>query len=178
MRFFEKEGAGTLEKAPGIYRPEFKQGVPTDSLIRYLVEENGYNIPFYAGYWHGYLVVLKLLLVTDYIGICGINRIVQTVVVVVAALILWRKLSIRYAVPVLAVYLFWRTQTMAVFYRKMAVGNRLLYFFLLGGIVTNYIDFLTYPIATLGIPLTLWLCFKRERTCTDQGKGIIAYSIC
>lgn len=94
MRFFEKEGAGTLEKAPGIYRPEFKQGVPTDSLIRYLVEENEYNIPFFAGYWHGYLVVLKLLLVTDYLGICGINRIVQTIVVVVAALILWRKLSI------------------------------------------------------------------------------------
>lgn len=161
MRFFEKEGAGTLEKAPGIYRPEFKQGVPTDSLIRYLVEENGYNIPFYAGYWHGYLVVLKLLLVTDYLGICGINRIVQTVVVVVAALILWRKLSIRYAVPVLAVYLFWRTQTMAfsmqfraifyvsllalmimaLFYRKLAVGNRLLYFFLLGGLLQIILTF-------------------------------------
>lgn len=105
------------------------------------MEENGYNIPFYAGYWHGYLVVLKLLLVTDYIGICGINRIVQTVVVVVAALILWRKLSIRYAVLVLAVYLFWRTQTMALFYRKMAVGNRLLYFFLLGGLLQIILTF-------------------------------------
>lgn len=197
--FFEKEGAGTLEKALGVYRPEFKEGIPTNSLHRYLMGQEGYHTPSYARYWHGYLVIVKpLLTAMDYLGIRGFNRIVQMLVLLVSVLVLWRKLSGRYIVPFAAAILFMRPIAvafslqfsavfyisvlsliiMALFYERLKVGGRLLYFFMIVGIVTNYIDFLTYPIATLGFPLTLWLCFEKEQSCIEKIKRIVCYSAC
>lgn len=197
--FFEKEGASTLEKAMAVYRPEFQEGVPTRSLLHYLSGKQDYDITSYTRYWHGYLVVLKpLLMVTDYLGIRGLNRIVQAILVLVTAIVIWRKVSVRYVVPWIAAFVFLRPNAlvfsmqfstifyistgsiliMALCYHKLAVKNGLLYFFLLVGIITNYIDFLTYPIATLGIPLTLLLCIEKKRNYLDKIKGIVLYSFC
>ena len=37
-------------------------------------------------------------------------------------------------------------------------------FFLLTGMATSYFDFLTYPVASLGMPLIVWLLLHRDET--------------
>ena len=40
-------------------------------------------------------------------------------------------------------------------------------FFLLTGMATSYFDFLTYPIASLGMPLIVWLLLRRGAKDTE-----------
>ena len=42
-------------------------------------------------------------------------------------------------------------------------------FFMFVGIITSYMDLLTFPLITLGVPLTLWVCMYQR----DKVKGDI-----
>ena len=98
---FEKEGTRTLEQ--DVYQPGYESGNPTESFILYEDGKKPLYTTSYSRYWHGYLVILKpLLTVMGYLGIRGLNRILQTLLMLATAVILWRRHGLRPILPLAA----------------------------------------------------------------------------
>lgn len=135
----------------------------------------------YARYWHGYLVAYKpLLIVTSYEGIRKLFHVFEYVLVILIVLLLIKKKRRELILPVLAAFWFICPE---VIYRSMAaypmfavtfielafilIAEKLyddrriwLAHFLITGCVTSYVDFLTFPLVTLGVPLLFLLVYK------------------
>ncbi|MBQ7565132.1 MAG: hypothetical protein IJT16_14235 [Lachnospiraceae bacterium] len=173
---------------------------PKDSLIHYIWEEEGYYIESYARFWHGYLIVIKpLLLFFSLADIRMINMFVQVCLMFALVWLMTAK-GLGCLVPALAISYFFLTpsvlyksiQYSTVFYVAILAAILLLAFYdslkergLLGefffalGIITNYIILLTFPLFSLGIPLGLLICImvkEREATGTVTGRTL-CYSI-
>lgn len=140
--------------------------------------------PFeYGKYWHGYQVFLRpLLTVMDYGKIRLLNGIALTILLVIALTLMARKLSVGVAVcfiismtMVHSAVIPWSLQFSTCYYITLVsiivlLGfkslsdnlNRLLLCFFAIGAVTSFLDFLTTPAMTLGVPLTV-LVLKEER---------------
>ena len=158
----------------------FAGGDPIGTMLRYL---DGENMPTesYARYWHGYLAALKpLLTVMNLNSIRVLNMYAQlALVLLVAALMVRRGLS-RYLPALFAAYaslcpaaVMQSLQYSTAFYVAfgamavlLAADGRLndSLFFMAVGMLTSFVDFLTYPIATLGLPLVL------HTNCAGGGK--------
>ena len=132
----------------------------------------------YSRYWHGYLVLLKPLLeLMDY----GKIRILDTIafMLMLAALVIgfWRRNMrcglVAYLLAFLSMFpiaIPKSLQFSSMFYvgsiamLVLLYGYEILkekrwipYLFLITGMVTSYVDFLTYPVYTLGMSLVLLL---------------------
>jgi len=137
------------------------------------------NEPFeYGKYWHGYQAFLRpLLAVTDYGGIRVVNMVAMSLLLVVALLLMARKLSpaiaLCFVVAMFMVHsgaIFWCLQfatcyyialggiaLMLVFDRLTATLQRQVLFFFAIGAFTSFLDFLTTPTLTLGLPLVVFI---------------------
>lgn len=146
-----------------------------ESMIAYLNGLDGYKRFSYGRHWHGYLIVLKpLLCFFDYGDIMAILKIFQ-LALVACCIVLMERRRIARCIPCLIVMLGciefhvigMSMQFSWVFIIAMICSicllrkdEKLLYdynvdlIFLLTGMCTSYFDFLTYPLFTLGIPLT------------------------
>ena len=51
-------------------------------------------------------------------------------------------------------------------------------FFLLTGMATSYFDFLTYPVASLGMPLIVWLLLHRDETARTRLGRMVRCGLC
>lgn len=129
-----------------------------------------------ARYWHGYLVLLKpLLLGMSYLDIRMLLMLVQGALLLAVVAGLCRR-RLGFLVPAFGVSLIFITPSVtgfslqfstslctllaamiALLYlpRKRLQQNGLQRLFLITGMVVCYVDYLTYPIATLGMPLCL-----------------------
>ena len=146
-----------------------------ESMIAYLKGLDGYKRYSYGRYWHGYLIVLKpLLCFFDYGDIMGILKFVQLVLSAYCFTLMERK-KLAKCIPCMIVMLAcvefhvigMSMQLSWVFIIAMICSIRLLWkdenqlydltvdlTFLVTGMCTSYFDFLTYPLFTLGVPLT------------------------
>ena len=146
-----------------------------ESMIAYLKGLDGYKRYSYGRYWHGYLIVLKpLLCFFDYGDIMGILKFVQLVLSAYCFTLMERK-KLAKCIPCMIVMLAcvefhvigMSMQLSWVFIIAMICSIRLLrkdenqlydltvdLTFLVTGMCTSYFDFLTYPLFTLGVPLT------------------------
>ena len=135
----------------------------------------------YPRYWHGYLVVLKpLLFFLDVSEIRMFNLIVQGSLFVLLLYLVRRKLGECYQIPLLMmagilnpITLPLSLQFSWVWYIALigAIAALLLkepcenqkYLFLVLGMLTSYMDLLTYPLITFGLPaVLLLLCIKKN----------------
>ena len=137
----------------------------------------------YPRYWHGYLTVLKpmlMILKLDYLRV--LNLYIQFFLAVTAIMLLYKKLGIYYAYafaiviliinPISAALSFQFTNVycttlltvifILLFNDKLKQGNRYTYFFMSVGMLTAYMDFLTYPPVPLGIGLTLYFSLNKD----------------
>ena len=161
----------------------FNKELGTDQLL-YQMGRNPFDnqnlvVESYARYWHGYLVVMKpLLMIVDYNGLRFINGFV------LFALIgfLCRQYCINheklYIIPLVAMLIFINPVsiilsiqfmgmiTITLFgllllakYKTYFIQHSLMLkaFFVVLGSLTVYVDLLTYPLITLGIPLAYWI---------------------
>ena len=156
------------------------------SLTSHYIDGTEFNsVHAYPRYWHGFLIFTKpLLCITDYAGIRLINTFAQILLTTVICILLWKRLSIAHSVSWLLCYLMLMPaalgkslQFSSCFYVfSLAVLALLLYFsdqagaavkaeaiFLFTGIFLAYFDFLTYPIATFGIPAVVYTALNRSR---------------
>ena len=139
----------------------------------------------YPRYWHGYLIFLTpLFLIFDYSDLRMIHSagVLALLVLLVWSVITRHPSGAKLLIPLTVLMIFWNPCTISLslqysacytismiaaviacrhpFMLRPAVRSNC--FFLFTGIATAYFDFLTYPIATLGLPLVLLLSAELE----------------
>ena len=149
----------------------------------------------YARYWHGYLILLKpILLVTGIWGIRIINAVFQIVMLALVMIELYknkdgRKLMIPLALTVLLINPVSTVLNMqfACIYNLMLIGAYIMLkgklfnspdywrFFLFMGIAAAYFDFLTYPLACIGIPLIIMTALGNEESLANLRKTVFSF---
>lgn len=179
-------------------RAKDESGDTMIGLQNYVREDDRHLVVEYSRYWHGYLVVLKpLLLLLNFDQIRLLNGIMFAVLLAAVSfgflrLGMWRGwaawlLAVAGLYPVVIPY---SLQYSSVFYIGTIALALVLYqgewlerkelwgcFFLITGMCTSYMDFLTYPLFTLGMPLIACvLLMKHEiremlRDCLCWGIG-------
>ena len=173
---------------------------PTEALMlnRTLLEGNAFHSIMdaqnYARYWHGYLIVLRPLLVfTDITGIYYVNMFVFYGLLAVLLYYIAVKLKPSYAVflmlamvpahfyiipccmQYIGVFVIAFISSIIVL-RNQDCDIGLLLF--ITGCLTSFFDFLTAPLITLILPLSLYLLMKEKQlSVKDQLLSVVKYSI-
>lgn len=160
--------------------PKYGEGAWQTPELYDLVHDEKYVLQSfeYTRYWHGYLVLLRpLLLLFDYKVIRIISFITSIILIGNFIYLIKKKLgiyeSIVYFISLICISIFIVTLSfneILVYYISIIAsililkrGNKIkdigIYFFIVGSI-TNFIDLLTQPIITLGIPLSIYFLMK------------------
>lgn len=143
---------------------------------RYLQGDESYTTEDYTRYWHGYVILLKPLLI--FFNITEIRTIICLTCLMIIAIVIKKMIEsdlkqyiaayIILLVAICAPAIFNSMQFFTSFF-TMNLGiwallrlysnrkDKIIYLFLIIGIIINYFDFLTYPLVTLGIPLVFYL---------------------
>lgn len=175
-----------VEKAAGNYFSTNLAGAAEDP-------ENTEFSP-YSRYWHGYLIFLKPLLL--FFNISEIRMLSMGAQLVLLALVTVQVVGCGrsfLAVPLTLTYvvlapiaMFMSMQFYDIYYISFLAllaliwllergwDGKLLYLFPLIGCATSYFDFYTYPILTLGLPLTVYLIWQ-NRPLKVQLRSIFLY---
>lgn len=176
----------TMDKAMNLYfetvemTPTFN---PVNSVLNYGSENIELSTRTYTRYWEGYLIFLKpLLSVMNYQQIRIMNQIFQMAILFLLIFLMHRSGNGRFILPLLLslglLPVIVNAQSLTysdVYYlsvggscililkwEKWRNSEKLLFFFLILGILTSYLDFLTYPLVSFGIPVCLFFCIKEE----------------
>lgn len=174
-----------LERAMAVYRWS-TEDENSFGLLQAIINENDTQLvrKQYDRYWHGYLVVLKpLLLVFNLSQIRVINLIVLTLLLGYCIFLMHRKISKNYCGCFLFALLFFMpftipfcmqycTATYVLLialiilfkrYEWLQQEQRLAYFFMIVGMTVVYVDYLTFPLVTFGIPVIFVLLLAPEK---------------
>lgn len=181
------EGKSVIEHAMYIYHYDLSDGTTWEteaSLGTYLNE--GYEGMFlreYSKYWHGYLIWLKPLLICMSWETAECIWFIMQVcfLLAVISISIYKKqgylgigvgIALLFMKPVriwisFAMCVCWGITLLAVLgmlfgYSRLEEKKHQEEFFLIIGILTSYMDFLTYPIVTLGIPLCVYLVMNMD----------------
>lgn len=174
-----------------------------DSLI--LTANEGWDndiIPVseYSRYWHGYLVLLKpLLMFLTYYDIRELMALVQFFLAAMVIGLMGCKKELHLVVPFFAAWLFMNPLTLSMsmqfntvfvltlltllacilFSRKLleSAKNAMLLFFT-AGCLTSYFDFLTYPLVALGIPAAYLVYSEGKSGGKPKGLFILLVALC
>lgn len=190
---YKSENHSILEQVLHMYRAESYVGEedgwqPGNSLHDYLNYIPQPREVEYARYWHGYLVILKpLLMLTSFnsirlfnsalqlfmagcvvIGLCKRNASALAQGFLLSLPFLYfissfaslsHSICLYLMLALLLIQMRWDT--------SLQKSNRYVYFFLAAGMATSYFDFLTYPLITLVFPLCVYL-YLNERGGVEQ----------
>lgn len=135
----------------------------------------------YSRYWHGYLVFVKpIMFFTNYIGYRIMNALIQVALLGLIIFLFFKKgkkelllpylISIGFlCLPVTAINIQFSTcyyiitiSVTAMILLGDKLKNKENFFFLYIGIAVAFFDFLTYPLATFGIPAVLYLYMNSQ----------------
>lgn len=187
------------EKAMCVFRVNKIGSSPTDALIAYGNNEENLSAEEYPRYWHAYLLILKpLIAFFTYEQIRIINGMCQIILIGFFSYMMIKKKYGRYLAAFFSMYIFlnpfaliYSLQFSTVFYLfmigmlaillyhvKLKKNNRYLYFFMVMGILTSYFDFLTYPLATFGMPIIMLQLVDFENNWRNKTKNILQYAFC
>lgn len=173
---------------------------PLNGLARYLMEPGGgINEEIeYTRYWHGYLVILKpLLLFFNYADLRVLSMVLNILLMfvvfntfkdmgfekeawgyIVAVLFMMPvviPLSIQFSV------MFYLTNIalwiLLKKYDQIVKKNGMILYFQIIGMATSYFDFLTYPIASLGVPMVCLLLLDSDNALWSKIRKIVYLSI-
>lgn len=137
----------------------------------------------YSYYWHGYVAILRpLLLFFDFSEIRLLNSACQILIILLLGWLIGREKGIGYVLAFAASYILMNPRTVSMglqyswtFY--IAYGGtlallckreffeqkqRIFCFFMIEGMLTSYLDLLTCPLLTWGIPLLWWIMIDRQ----------------
>ncbi len=184
----------TLEKAMLVHHGYFStdsEKDPYDYFTEHHLDSKAYTgYGTYARYWHGFVVTLRpLLTFWDLHEIYILNGVVQTAMCIAVCLLLRKRGLSTLVAPFLISYLI-MTPTMSMTVLQYAtccyvfmlglLGILLLprsncspFIFLIIGILTAFFDFLTFPIATFGVPAVVCIALNQE----DEPEKAIAQMI-
>ena len=137
----------------------------------------------YPLYWHGYLVLLKpALMISPVHDLRVLNFYAQFFLTVMTLILFYKRFGLNLTLAFALTLLVINPVTAAIDFQNSDVfciillsaifilrknemllrGEKYLYFFLLLGIVTVYVDFLTYPFAAFGMSLCLCVLMNEK----------------
>lgn len=193
-----REDASLIERTMNIYRVRYEGKTPSETLVSYGNGEEGYSTGVYSRYWHGYQIVLKpLLMFFNYQEIRYLNICLQFILMFLIAVELVKKKKEIYIFPYLSMVLSLMPvsvglslQFSSVFYiTNIAVyvilkwwevlkgKKQFLLFFMVIGMLTSFMDFLTYPLVTLGVPIVFYFLLSGEDVFLRNIIETIKYSV-
>ena len=171
---------------------------PGQSLKDYLTGVSQPREVTYSRYWHGYLIVLKpLLMIMSVNTLRMLNAAVQLILLGLILISMSKRgyssLAKAFLVSVPFMFFFSTFASLSLSVCLYIVAITLLiqmrwddilymrnrgyaFFFLLIGMATSYFDFLTYPLVTLGYPLCVYLYLHKEKF-VNSLKKLILYSL-
>lgn len=196
-------GHSTWQQALNMYRAESFYDKndpdgwqPGQSLLDYLEGVPQAREVEYARYWHGYLILLKpLLMFTSVAALRLLNSSMQILLIGFCVMYLERRrqsgvaraflcsipflyfistyasISQSVCMYLMLVAVIWQLRYDDFLERKRLYG----FYFLLVGMATSYFDFLTYPLVTVGYPLGIYLCLH-ENTSIGNLKKMLQYT--
>ncbi len=173
-----------LEKAMTVRQYRVNGEGPVESLVEYYnVAEQDKTISPWGRYWCGFLIILKpLFTVLDYSSIRILNLVLQTCLNGLLVYSLYRKgmgkmivpyiVTISFLMPLATAYCMFYSTIFYIFSISSLImiwkhdqwenTTKYMYLFLVIGALTSYMDYLSYPLATFGIPLIFYLFACRE----------------
>lgn len=162
------------------------------------IDEKYKQVYSYSRYWHGYMVVLKpLLLFLNLDEIRQLNLfVILTEMLIIGTLMYRRKIAI-YLIPFALAIAFLNPITVSAslqnstsfhvmmtaiilllsLWDKKYFQQHLYLFFLCTGMITSYVDFLTYPVVTLGFPLIIYFILNDCRKISEGIRRLLQYSV-
>ena len=183
------------KKAVAALRYQYGDETAFESSISYLEGDDNFEAESYARYWHGYLLVLKpLLLFFSY----GEIRVINLMIELALAGMLIAKMSERglgvyikaflagifflmpFTIPMSMQYsqIYYITALAMLFllkqYERLKVRKMFEEFYFGVGMLTCFFDFLTYPIVVVGYTLILQSILERNDTEEDTGKRVMS----
>lgn len=153
----------------------------------------------YARYWHGYLPILRALLI--FFDIAGIRKMLLIIFIILfiwliklmkekigimvsiifaIALILEGYFYVSYSLESAPIFIVMMISSIVLLKRIDKIKSLYLYIFVIS-CITNFVDYLTVPLITLAIPLLIYILYKQKNDkkikCKDYLKIIIKSSI-
>lgn len=182
---YDTDNHSLVDSAIHIYRKEISEKIwmPGVSLMNYLSDRSGEEVS-YTRYWHGYLVFLKpILLFFDLAEIRLLNLTLLSSLLLGIAYLLFKKNKGEYmialGIAMLSIYptgiymslshsicIFIMLASMLIylkFDKRINHDYNYIYFFLITGMMTSYMDLLTYPILPLGASLILYVSLFKPK---------------
>lgn len=178
-----------------VNRTEYYDRNPVGSLTDYAndVKKETYKAT-YPRYWHGYLIILKpLLLFFDVSDIRVFNMYIQAGLFICIILLMVKKGLKRCILPFIAAFMLLNPATLPLSFQFSTVSyimyissiivlckdkwsfGQTLFLFMMTGIATAYFDFLTFPLVGLYFPMIIML--MKEKSWKDAVKIVIAGSL-
>lgn len=142
------------------------------------------KITEYARYWHGNLVFLKpLFLFFDYNAIKILELFFELVMVISILKLMIDKNLKNYCIPFLLSLFFIHPTVIGLCFHLSSIfnltliaiwvllkytevlltKNRMLYYFLVVGMLTNFIDLSSFPFISFGVPVIFYLLLERDK---------------
>ena len=164
---------------------------PAEFLVRHYIDGQPYDRSYtYPRYWHGYLVIIRpLLVMMSLVPIRILNLVIQSILFILSLILFLKRKRDLYVIPWMLGYLMLMpvVSAMSLQYSScyyvimvatlaiMLLPNKLLrrfdlFVFLNIGIAAVYFDYLTYPIATFGVPMLISLILLDSDTFTFRHK--------
>ena len=193
-----KDAGSVLQQAMKVPRQAISgEEYPNEEVVRHYIGGEPYDAVWdYGRYWHGYLIFTKpLLFLTNYTGIRILNAIAQGCMFVTLVVLLVKRKMSRYIFPYCLSISFLVPYAMAMSlqfsscYYILTIGSIAVlvcggensvkrHVFLYIGIAVAFFDFLTYPIATLGIPAVFLYCVRDHEKDSIRNSFTDGVSIC
>lgn len=168
-----------------------------------MLEKAAYNpddtiLGSYSRYWHGYLVFLRpLLLVFNYSEIRFLNMCMLFLLFTIVNILIKKKLGTRVMVGFLFTMMlvmfmivpmsiqfssmfyimFIAMIVVLTLYEKIDKENLSAYVFFIIGAVASFLDLLTVPLITIGIPMAVYIMLRNKRTALENFLEVIKGSI-
>ena len=176
----DRNDASAVENAMLSYRGNIEGLDPVHILKMHFIDGAEYDSEIsYSRYWQGYLTTIKpLLQITDYEGIRILNYGIQIVLSALICLMMSKRGRKDIIIPFLIIYLMLMPPvmgrclffsscylvTLASVLALLLIKNEkwLPYLFLYTGIAAVYVDLMSFPILTFGIPAVLCLSLHAE----------------
>ena len=137
----------------------------------------------YTRYWHGYLPIIKpLFLLFNYNTIKVMQLFFQLILLIVLIKLMKKNKLEQYIVPfIISIALIHpevigQTFQYSSMYNLMLIStiillkykdnlikkDLLIYYFLIVGMITSFVDFLTYPAITFGVPILFYILLQKK----------------
>ena len=164
-------------------------------FVHYNWNGNNYSCDSYERYWHGYVVFLKpLLTFFSYTDIIFLNMAVQFALIIFLMYVLMKnkmynlqvvfaffwiismQVIIMFSMDYSVCFYIYMLGAIAILLWKKA-REKYIYTFLILGMLTSYMDFLTWPLVTLVIPLIVFLYLEKEKNVLSSVMASVSWGI-